>query len=129
MERKQSVFAEECYKTPQLQRKSNDEDADYKESPYYIRQKIEIGVVAERVGAPWVKFVLITILIVYAYGAMSLKYASAAQCLYQGISFLLYGSENEILQYMPNAYYYGIAVFGTLCIMFSFGDIENSKNL
>ena len=30
---------------------------------------------------------------------------------------------------MPNAYYYGIAVFATLCIMFSFGDIENSKNL
>lgn len=30
---------------------------------------------------------------------------------------------------MPQAYYYGIAVFGTLCIMFSFGDIENSKNL
>lgn len=30
---------------------------------------------------------------------------------------------------MPNAYYYGIAVFGTLCICFSFGDIENSKNL
>ena len=85
--------------------------------------------VAERVGAPWVKFVLITILIVYAYGAMSLKYASAAQCLYQGISFLIYGSENEILNYMPNAYCYGIAVFGTLCIMFSFEDIENSKNL
>lgn len=78
MERKQSVFAEECYKTPQLQRKSNDADGDFKDSPYYIRQKIEIGVVAERVGAPWVKIVLITILIIYAYGAMSLKYASAA---------------------------------------------------
>ena len=37
MERKKSVFAEECYKTPQLQRKSNDEDAGHKESPYYIR--------------------------------------------------------------------------------------------
>jgi len=42
---------------------------------------------------------------------------------------LLYGSENEILNYMPNAYYWGVAVFGTLCICFSFGDIENSKNL
>ena len=30
---------------------------------------------------------------------------------------------------MPNAYYWGIAVFGTLCIAFSFGDIENSKHL
>ena len=61
-----------------MQRKSNEEDAAYKESPYYIRQKIEIGVVAEKIGAPWVKVLLISILIVYAYGAMSLKYASGA---------------------------------------------------
>ena len=30
---------------------------------------------------------------------------------------------------MPWTYYVAIAIFGTLSIGFSFGDIENSKNL
>jgi hypothetical protein len=128
-ERKQSVFSEECYKTPQMQRRVTDADGEVKESKYYIRQKVEIGVVIDRVGPYWGKYVLISILIVYVYGATALKYASGAICLYQGISFLIWGNENQILEYIPNAYYLGIAVFGTLCIIFSFGDIENSKNL
>jgi hypothetical protein len=78
IERKESVFTEECYKTPQLQRRTNDPDAEFKDSKYYIRKKIEIGVVAERVEGTWAKTVLISILIVYCYGAMSLKYASGA---------------------------------------------------
>ena len=48
-------------------------------------------------GPTWGKYVLITILIVYVYGAMALKYAAGSQCLYQGISFLIWGSENQIL--------------------------------
>jgi hypothetical protein len=112
-----------------LAQRSLDADAEYKQSKYYIRQKLEIGVVFDRIAYPWVKIVFISILIIYAYGAMALKYASAADCLYNGISFLIWGSEERILDYVPNAYYYCIAIFGLLCILFSFGDIENSKNL
>lgn len=57
-------------------------DVEHKESKYYIRQKIEIGVICERVAAPWFKVVFIFILIIYVYGALSLKYAAGAQCLY-----------------------------------------------
>jgi hypothetical protein len=56
---------------------------------------------------------------------MSLLYSSGAICLYQGISFLLYQDEKKILEYIPQAYFIGIAVFGSFSIAFSFGDIEN----
>jgi len=127
--RKESIFHEECYKTPELNKRSNDADAQVKNSSYYIRQKMELGVIFERCAYPWTKIVFISILIIYAYGAMALKYASAAECLYQGVSFILYGSEEKILEYIPGAYYYCVFIFGILCIIFSFGDIENSKNL
>lgn len=62
---------------------------------------------------------------------MALKYASGAQTLYEGISFLIWGSEKTILEpgNLPGAYYYGLLIFFVLCIAFSFGDIENSRNL
>jgi len=69
------------------------------------------------------------ILIIYMYGAMSLKYVAGAQCLYQGISFMIYGDEETITDKIPGVYYLGIAVFGFFSIIFSFGDIENSKTL
>lgn len=30
---------------------------------------------------------------------------------------------------MPNAYYFCVAIFFALCMVFAFGDIENSRNL
>lgn len=76
--RTDSLFNDECYKTPNEKRKQNDPDANMKESEYYIRQKIELGTIAERVSYSWMKYVIIGILIVYMYGAMSLKYVSGA---------------------------------------------------
>ena len=35
--RRNSLFNEECYKTPQVQRRSNDPDRANKDSPYYVR--------------------------------------------------------------------------------------------
>ena len=35
--RRDSLFKEEAYKTPQMQRKSNDPDLKNKDSPYYVR--------------------------------------------------------------------------------------------
>ena len=94
--RHHSVFAAECYKTPVVRRKRNDLDGEMKESPFYIRQKIELGILAQRIARPWVKVAIILILIVYMYGAMSLKYVSGAESLYQGISYTFWGDLNYL---------------------------------
>lgn len=52
-----------------------------KESEFYIREKIEIGILAERISYPWVKISIMVILTIYVYGAMSLKYVSGALSL------------------------------------------------
>lgn len=90
--RRDSVFKEECYATPALQRRQNDVDIQNKESPFYVRQKLELGVIADRIARPWVKYSIMGILVVYMYGAMCLKYVSGAESLYQGVSFLIYGN-------------------------------------
>ena len=59
---------------------------DFKDSPYYIRQKIEIGVVADRVAKPWVKKLIIFILVVYMYGAICFKYVSGAESFVAGVN-------------------------------------------
>jgi len=69
------------------------------------------------------------ILIFYMYGAMCLKYVAGAESLYQGISFILYKDIKQLEEEVPWIYYASIGVFGTLCLAFSFGDIENSKGL
>jgi hypothetical protein len=63
------------------------------------------------------------------YGALSLKYVTGAESLYQGISFIMYGSEGTLLKNDPWVYYASLSVFGFFSILFSFGDIENSKVL
>lgn len=127
--RRDSIFNEECYKTPQLRRKTNDADADMKESPFYVRQKLELGVVADRIARPWVKYSIMGIFIVYMWAAMCVKYVAGAESLYQGISFIAYDDINTLEDKFPWIYYVSIAIFGTLCLIFSFGDIENSKFL
>ena len=69
------------------------------------------------------------ILVIYVYGALSLKYVTGAESLYQGISFIIYDSEGALYDKDPWVYYVAIAIFGGLSIGFSFGDIENSKVL
>jgi hypothetical protein len=56
----------------------NAADLPYKSSEYYIREKIELGRLAEKVGYPWVKNTIIVILVIYVYGAVSLKYVTGA---------------------------------------------------
>ena len=100
-----------------------------KESPFYVRQKLELGIVADRIARPWVKYTIMAIFCVYMWAAMCVKYAAGAESLYQGISFIAYGDIDHMENEWPWIYYVAIAIFGTLCIAFSFGDIENSKNL
>ena len=71
-----------------------------------------------------------TILVIYMYGAMCMKYASGAASFVTAISYMLYSDANEWVNHFPfDPYYLGIIIFGSLSLFFSFGNIENSKNL
>ena len=60
---------------------------------------------------------------------MCLKYTSGAESLYQGVSFLIYGNQGTLEEKFSGVYPISILIFGFLCIIFSFGDIENAKTL
>jgi hypothetical protein len=112
--------------------KFNQADLGVKTSPYYIREKIEIGKLCERFVPKWMKIVLLVILVIYMYGAMCLKYASGADSFVTAVSFTIYGDADAWAnKWMPgfDPYYLGIIIFGTLSLIFSFGNIENSKYL
>lgn len=53
-------------------------DMPYKQQDYYIREKMEIGIIGETLGGPTLKYIFIVILIIYVYGAVSLKYVTGA---------------------------------------------------
>ena len=63
-------------------RKANDADSNMKESTFYIRQKLELGVMADRFDQQCVKYMIMVVLIFYMYGAMCLKYVAGAESLY-----------------------------------------------
>lgn len=67
------------------------------------------------------------ILIVYVYGALSLKYVTGAESLYQVITYMFYDS--ALKEEDTWVYFFAIAIFFGLSIGFSFGEIENSKVL
>lgn len=70
------------------------------------------------------------IMTIYMYGAMCLKYVSGAESFVEAISFSVYNNSCEWTNRSPiDPYYLGILIFGTLSLIFSFGNIENSKVL
>ena len=109
----------------------NEKDKSHKNSPYYIREKIEVGRLSEEFCANWIKNFFMIILTIYMYGAMCLKYASGAESFVQAVSFTLFHDAGEWTRRWTyfDPYYLGIIIFGSLSLMFSFGNIENSKNL
>lgn len=68
----------------------NAPDQEFKDSPYYVREKIELGILGEDHGGFWLKAFIMFILTVYVYGAMSLKYVSGAESLIEAFSFILH---------------------------------------
>jgi hypothetical protein len=85
---------------------------------------------AEEHAQYWFKVFVMIILIIYMYGAMSLKYVSGAESLIEAISFIFHEDSCYLFDTMKfNPYYIGIFVFGFLSIAFSFGNIENAKIL
>ena len=108
----------------------NTKDKAYKDSKYYIREKVELGKLVERFCAPWIKIAMMTILVIYMYGAMCLKYASGAASFVSAVSYMIYKDADKWKQEFPfDPYYLGIIIFGALSLFFSFGNIENSKGL
>ncbi len=127
----ETLFPDESYQTQELMNKFNGKDLEVKKSPYYIREKIEIGKLVDTFCAQWIKVFLMIILVIYMYGAMCLKYASGAESFVQAVSFTLYKDANAWANKWPefDPYYLGIILFGTFSLIFSFGNIENSKTL
>ena len=86
--------------------------------------------VADRIAKPYVKNVIIIVLITYMYGAICLKYVSGAESFVSGISYTFWDQESEFETWCGfDPYYIGIILFGSLSIYFSFGNIENAKTL
>ena len=70
------------------------------------------------------------ILVIYMYGAMCLKYASGAESFVQAVSFTIFKDAHAWSRKSPvDPYYFGIIIFGAFSLLFSFGNIENSKIL
>lgn len=90
-----TLFPDQIYKGPDLQMKFNQKDLGYKTSPFYIRQKVELGKLVETFCPPWVKIAVMIILVIYMYGAMCLKYASGAESFVQAVSYTIYGNATE----------------------------------
>ena len=84
----------------------------------------------ERFCAPWIKYTSMTILVIYMYGAMCLKYASGAASFVTAMSYMIYSDADKWKQeFFVDPYYLGIIIFGFFSLFFSFGNIENSKGL
>ena len=119
------------YKSPILHDRVQTKDGQHKDSAFYIRQKIELGIMADDFCATWIKVMMLCILVVYMYGAMILKYVSGAESFVFAVSFTIYNDVNAWHEKWPgfDPYYLGLLIFGALSITFCFGNIENSKNL
>jgi hypothetical protein len=64
------------------------------------------------------------------YGALCLKYVSGAESFVLGISYTFWGDGDSFEKKLGfDPYYLGIIIFAVLSIYFSFGNIENAKNL
>lgn len=81
------------YKSPIVARKDFLVDLNEKASPFYIREKVEVSVVADRVAGSGLRYTIIFILILYMYGAICLKYVSGAKSFNVGIAYTFWDSE------------------------------------
>jgi hypothetical protein len=68
-------------------------DGTHKNSAFYIREKVEIGGMTKQLTPEWIKIFMLTILVIYMYGAMCLKYVSGADSFVQAVSFTFFGNQ------------------------------------
>lgn len=115
---------------PNLKMTRDQADLMVKESPFYIRQKLEIGAMASDLIPVWLKYIMFFFLILYMYGAMCLKYVAGSKSMVEGISVTIFGDVHSLehkIHFDP--YYIAIFIFAGISIYFSFGNIENAKIL
>ena len=87
------MFSTGQYKSPIVQRKLFLKDLNTKQSVFYIREKIELSIVSSRIAEPWLKYLIIFMIILYMYGAICLKFVSGAKSFDLGISYTFWGNE------------------------------------
>jgi hypothetical protein len=113
---------------PEVKRKRDASDLPHKNSPYYIREKIEISRMSDDHLHIAAKYFLFFIIGCYMYGAMIFKYVSGAKSLSEGISFTITGEKDKYDDEF-GFYYICIFAFAAISIAFSLGNIENSRVL
>lgn len=127
-----TLFPDDSYMSEKHLSLVMERDTKNKKSPYYIRQKVEIGKVAQDHGTPAIRVFVIIVMVIYMYGAMCLKYVSGAESFVKAVNSIIYphdpkGWEKAWPDFDP--YYVGLLIFAGLSLAFSFGNIENSKGL
>lgn len=114
--------------SPSIKRKRDEADDDIKNNPYYIREKVEILKMSDDHTHPYVKYFIFVIISAYMYGAMIFKYVSGARSLSEGVSFTFSGDKSKYDNDF-SFYYIWIGAFAIISVIFSLGNIENSKIL
>jgi hypothetical protein len=128
--REDSLFPDENYQDPKYLETINKADGKHKKSPYYIRKKLELGLMTGELAGEGFKIAVMVMMVIYMYGAMCLKYVSGAESFVDAVSFAIYGDGCQWTRISPiDPYYIGLFVFGFLSLIFCFGNIENSKML
>jgi len=127
-ERERTIYPSLPGENPDIKRKRDEADEGIKNNPYYIREKIEISKMCDDHMHVAVKYGFFLIIAAYMYGAMIFKYVSGAKSLSQGISFTFTGHKEQ-LDKDYHFYYVCIILFAMVSIMFSLGNIENSRVL
>lgn len=99
-------------------------------NPFYIKFKIELGTLAEKLTTPFFKSITMLIFVIYCYGGICLKYVSGAQSFNAAISYSIWNDSSALEDYLGfDPYYISIFIFGFFSCYFSFGNIENAKTL
>ena len=106
-----SMFSQNQYKTPIVKRRQFLKDLGTKQSPFYIREKIEISIIAKRIAKPWLQYVIIVMIILYMYGSICLKFVSGAESFDLGFAYTFWGHKEgfrDAIGFDP--YYIGICI-------------------
>jgi hypothetical protein len=101
-----------------------------RQNPFYIKHKVELGTLAERLTHPPFKTITMAIFIIYCYGGICLKYVSGAESMNAAISYLIWSDSEELKRRLGfDPYFISVFIFGFFSCYFSFGNIENAKTL
>ena len=67
-----------------------------RQNPFYIKHKVELGTLADRLTHTTFKTVTMVIFVIYCYGRICLQYVSGAESMNAAVSYLLYDDSAEL---------------------------------